>query len=89
MQYHIQTVDPKFLDLRQFPLPPSRLVSAAHDEAFAALGRDDSVVGDEIDLGVGNQSVYDRSQRSRGSFADQLEILGSFELNTNTYSVLS
>lgn len=89
MQYHIQTVDPKFLDLRQFPQPPSRLISAAHNEALAALGSDDSVVADEVDLGVGNESVCDRPQRSRGSSADQLEILGSFELITNTYSVLS
>lgn len=74
MQSHIETVDPKFLDLRQFPL---RLNRATEDLGLSAQCSDDIYVGDDIDFCVGGNSIYNR----RSSSIDQLDILGPFELS--------
>lgn len=83
MQSHIETVDPKFLDLRQFPLPLNRnlgcydLSTSAQNKDVKAQCRDVGVVVEDVDLGVGGNQGYNR----RSSSTDQLDILGPFELS--------
>lgn len=86
MQYHIETVDPKFLDLRKFPLSP-----ILHDSAVQLLvdrpqSSNDSLVGEENDTDFRHEPQRSR----RRSSSDHLEILGPFEFsNTFVYRVPS
>lgn len=77
MQYQIETVDPKLLDLRHFPLPSSRQLFTAQDEASKLQGGGQDLKGDDIDLSLHSKSIYAR----RRSSIDQLDILGQFEFS--------
>lgn len=86
MQYHIETVDPKFLDLRQFPLSPTLHESAVLHLVDRPQSSNDSLVAEENDTDVPNESQRGR----RRSSSDHLDILGSFELsNALVYRILS
>lgn len=86
MQSHFDTVDPKFLDLRQFPLPLTRhdLSIPVQHESAKAQCRNDGFVEEDIDLsGGGNENaIYIR----RSSSTDQLDMLGPFELSKSNSS---
>lgn len=86
MQYHIETVDPKFLDLRQFPLSPTLHDSAVQQLIDRPQSSDDSLVGEENDTDFRHES--DRGRRRSSS--DHLDILGPFEFsNTFVYRIPS
>lgn len=86
MQYHIETVDPKFLDLRQFPLSPTLRESATQHLVDRPQSSNDSLVGEENDTDVRHKSQRGRRRRS----SDHLDILGPFEFsNTFVYRILS
>lgn len=86
MQYHIETVDPKFLDLRQFPLSPTLHESAVRHLVDRPQSSNDSLVAEENDTDVRNESQGSR----RRSSSDHLDILGPFEFsNTFVYRILS
>ncbi len=86
MQYHIETVDPKFLDLKQFPLSPSLDDHSAPTLSAGLRRSDDSFVTEDIHLGFRNQPISGGPRRSSD---DQLEILGPFEFaNTYLYGIL-
>ena len=86
MQYHIETVDPKFLDLRQFPLSPTLHDSTAQQLVERPQSSDDSLVGEENDTDFRQESQRGR----RRSSSDHLDILGPFEFsNTFVYRIPS
>lgn len=86
MQYHIETVDPKFLDLRQFPLSPTLHESAVRHLVDRPQSSDDSLLGEENDPDFRHESQRGR----RRSSSDHLDILGPFELsNTFVYRIFS
>lgn len=85
MQYHIETVNPKFLDLRQFPLSPTLHESAVRHLVDRPQSSNDSLVAEENGADVCNESQRGR----RRSSSDHLDILGPFEFsNTFVYRIL-